>query len=585
MKKPFVCILFLLILTLSGCVQVKDMESPQGSKGPLVDPDIPDDSQLSSAYFYLESRTHAKNNEIPQAIASLEKAIEKDTDSTFLKRDLIQLYLKQKKKDKALVLAEKLVEQNPGDVNNLLLLVQLKKKDGQEKQLSSLLKKILELDPKNKETYLRLGKIYMDDQDLTQALDLFTQMVKQFPDYYVAHFYLGEANSLLKNHELAKQAFLKTIELEPELVEPRFKLIDIYKKLNQNASQEKILKFYQEILEIEPENDRAVLEMALLYYKNNQKDKAQYLFTELGSETEGNSRLAMVAVDTFITPKRYEDAVIVFSQMLMADPDNANLNFFTGMAYEAVKDFETAITHYLKVTPENKQYKKTLLTIAFLYRNLKKTDQAIQFLKEQHEKAPKDIDMITYLASFYEEAIQYDKALGILKKGLEDTPENTTLLFRLGAIQDKAGLKNKCIQTMKKIIQIDPENTNALNYLGYTYADMGNNLEQALDLVSRAMKLKPENGYITDSMGWVYYQKKDYEKAVHFLEKAARLSDFESIIASHLADAYVKAGQLEKALATYQKALENAKKNKSGKEESNLIQELMEKIKNLEKNK
>ncbi len=563
------------------------MESPQGLKGPLQDHDIPDDSQLSAAYFYLESRTHFKKNKIPQAILSLEKAIEKDPDSAFLKRDLIQLYLKQKNKEKALVLAEKLVEQYPEDVNNLLLLVRFKKKDGQgknqEKKLSSLLKKILTLDPKNKETYLRLGKIYMDNQNLDQALDLFTQMVEEFPDYYVAHFYLGEANLLLNNLDSARQAFLKTIELEPDLVEPRFRLIDIHKKLEKNTSQEKILEFYQEILEIEPENDRAVLEMALLYYKNNQKDKAQYLFTELGSETEDNSRLAMVAVDTFITKKRYEDAVIVFSQMLRADPDNANLNFFTGMAYEAVKDFKTAIKHYLKVTPENTQYKKTLLTIAFLYRDLGKTDQAIQFLEQHHEKEPKDIDIISYLASFYEEATQYNKAMDILEKGLEDTPDNTSLLFRLGAIQDKADQKDKCIQTMKKIIQIDPENASALNYLGYTYADMGTNLDQALNLISRAMELKPEDGYITDSMGWVYYQRKDYEKAVQYLEKAARLSDFETIIASHLADAYVKAGQLTKALATYQKARENAKKDKPGQEDSTLIQEIIKKIKNLEK--
>jgi tetratricopeptide (TPR) repeat protein len=587
MKNPCICILLLIILTLSGCTQVKIVENPQGSKVPSPEHIAQDNSQLSAAYFYLESRTHAKNDETRQAIVSMEKAIEKDPDSAFLKRDLIGLYLKQKKKDKALMLAEKLVEQDPENVNNLLLLVRLKKKDGQEKQLSGLLKKILELDPRNKETYLRLGKIYMENQNLPQAIDLFTQMVEQFPDYYVAHFYLGEANLLLNSDEPAKQAFLKTIELEPDLVEPRFRLIDIYKNQEKNTSQEKILEFYQEILEIEPENDRAVLEMALLYYKSNQEDKALYLFTELGNETEDNSRLAMVAVDTFITKKRYEDAVIVFSQMLKADPDNANLNFFTGMAYEAVKDADTAIKHYLKVTPEHTQYKKTLLTIAFLYRDLGKTDQAIQFLEQHHAKAPKDIDILSFLASFYEEKIQYDKAMAILEKGLEDTPDNTTLLFRLGAIQDKAGLRDQCIQTMEKVIQIDSENAGALNYLGYTYADMGIKLDQALELIAKAMKLKPEDAYITDSMGWVYYQKKDYEKAVHFLEKAAQLSDFETIIASHLADAYVKAGQLKKALITYQKALSNAKKDESKKktskkEDADQIQELMEKIKNLE---
>ncbi|MBA3011792.1 MAG: tetratricopeptide repeat protein, partial [Desulfobacula sp.] len=112
-----------------------------------------------------------------------------------------------------------------------------------------------------------------------------------------------------------------------------------------------------------------------------------------------------------------------------------------------------------------------------------------------------------------------------------------------------------------------------------TYADMGIHLEEALALISRALEQKPEDSYITDSMGWVYYQMKDYEKAIHYLEKAARLSNFETIIAGHLADAYVKAGQMDKALAMYKKALTNAKK-----EDDDLTLEIKEKIKGLEKN-
>lgn len=578
MKNRYIWVFLTAILFLSGCVPGKMLTGPKGLQGTPPKKIVTDDSHLSAAYFYLESRIHDQKNETLEAIASLEKAIGKDPDSAFLKRDLIRFYLKQKERDKALALAENLVAQDPKNVDNLLILVQLKQQTEQDDQLSDLLKKILALDPRNKETYLRLGKIYMENQNQEEALGLFTQMVEYFPDYYVAYFYLGEAQLMMNNPEAAKQAFLKTIELEPELVEPRFRLIEIYKSQEKEFSPEKILESFEKILEIEPGNDRALLEMALFYYQNNQKDKARELFAELGRGANENSRVIMVAVDTFISEKRFEDAVIVFSQMLAADPDNANLNFFTGMAYEAVEDFPTAITHYLKVGPDHPQFKKTLLTIAFLYRDLGKITQATLFLEQHHAKTPKDIDIISYLASFYEEQTLYDKAMDLLEKGLQDAPENTILLFRLGAVQDKAGLKEQCIQTMQTIIQLDPENVSALNYLGYTYADMGVHLDQALDLIQRAMELKPNDGYITDSLGWVYYQSQDYEKAVHFLEQAAELSDYESIITSHLADAYAKNGQLTRALATYKKALANAKK-----EDTVLIQELGEKIAHLEK--
>ncbi len=587
MKKQSVWIFLCLVLliSISGCNQGKTTSGPQGSS--LLEDIARKESQTSATYFYLEYRLHAQKDEIPEAIESLEKAIERDKKSAFLKRELIGLYLVQKNDAQALEMAQTLVNQDPENADNLLLLVRLIKPSGQEAQLEGLLKKILTLDPKNKETYLRLGKIYMDNQNSQESLDLFSRMAEQLPDYYVAHFYLGEAHLLMDHQDPAKDAFLKSIELEPELVEPRFRLIEIYEKQGGGNHKKQILESYEKILEIEPENDRAVLEMALFYYKNNEKKKAASLFEELGHEAKETPRLVMSAVDTFLSEKRYQDAVIVFSQLIKADPDNANLNFFTGMAYEAVEKKETAIQHYLKVTPDHPQFKKTLLSIAFLYRDLGHPQQAIQMLTNQYQKDPKDIDIISFLASFYEDQAQYDKAITLIENGLQTVPDNTTLLFRLGTIQDKAGLKKQTIATMEKVIKIDPENASALNYLGYTYADMGIKLDQALDLISRAMKQKPEDGYIIDSMGWVYYQKQDYEKAVHYLERAAQLSDFESIIAGHLADAYEKNGQLTMALTTYKKALANIKKQKVEnkeavkKEKEKLTRELKEKIEKL----
>jgi tetratricopeptide (TPR) repeat protein len=418
----------------------------------------------------------------------------------------------------------------------------------------------------------------MDTENLPEALDLFSKMAEQLPDYYVAHFYLGETHFLMNHLDLAEHSFLKTIDLEPELVEPRFRLIEIYVKQGKKNQKKRILDAYEKILEIEPENDRAILETALFHYKNNQKKRAAAMFLELGTEARENSRLVMAAVDTFIAEKRYQDAVIVFSQMIKADPDNANLNFFTGMAYEAIDDKKTAIQYYLKVTPEHPQYKKTLLSTAFLYRDIGQPGRAIEILENQYRQDPQDIDIISFLASFYEDQGQNDKAMAIIKEGLEKAPENTTLLFRLGTLQDKDGLKEQSIQTMTTLIQIDPDNASALNYLGYTYADLGINLDQALDLVSRAMEKKPGDGYITDSMGWVYFKLQDYEKAVFYLEQAAQLSNFESIIADHLADAYVKAGQLAQGLATYKKALANVKP-----EETDLAKTLENKIIDLEK--
>lgn len=579
MKKAILWILIPLafLIFINGCVQGTTASRPQGRSALAAGPDgveSVDDDRLTASYYYLIARRHLNKGELEQAETALNTAIEKDGGSSFLKREMIRLLQQQKKTVQALKLAEDLAAQAPGNVDNLLLLVRLKKEDNQE--LESLFKQILKLDPENKETFLRLGKIYMDEEKLDQALKLFTRMVKIFPDYYVAHFYLGEAQLLTGAPGPAEASFMKTLDLEPELVEPRFKLIDIYRIKKAQKNQKKILNQYKQILEMEPGNDRAILELALFHYKNNEMDKADPLFAQLGQEIKDNPRLIMTAVDTFISQKRYEDAVIVFSQLRQVDPTNTNLNFFLAMSHEALAHRDTAIEYYQKVTPDHPQYKKAILSIAFLYRDKGEMAEALRFLEQHHKQSPADIDILSYLVSFYDEQGQLQTAITLLQKGLKQSPDNTTLLFKLGALQDKAGLRQDCINTMKALLRADPDHAGALNYLGYTYAEMGILLDEALALVHRALEIKPGDGYITDSLGWVYFKKKDYKKALVYLEKAAKLSEYETIIASHLADAYVKTGQTQKALAMYKRALANAKE-----EQQDQIKQIKDKIRQI----
>ena len=161
-----------------------------------------------------------------------------------------------------------------------------------------------------------------------------------------------------------------------------------------------------------------------------------------------------------------------------------------------------------------------------------------------------------FLGALYEEMESYDKAVVTLKKGLEIQPDSVRLHFRLGVVYDKAGDKKTCIEEMKAIIAIDPTHAEALNYLGYTYAELGTNLDEAEDLIKRAMKHKPNDGYITDSLGWVYYKKGLYKKAINLLEEAVSLTPDDATILEHLGDAHMKANNPKKGLQYYKKALE-----------------------------
>lgn len=564
MKHLTVCTLTLASVVsffcASGCIKGSGAPGPAQSSTQNIagqELGLRLDSDAQASYYYLMARRYDSKNESDLAQKALEKAIAKDPSSSFLQREYIIFLQKQKKSDQAMALAQDLAEKYPDNVENLILLARLKK--GDEKDMSSLLERILRLAPEDKETFLRLGKLYMDEGLTLKAMDLFSRMTGIFPDYYVAHFYLAETRWMADQPAAAMASYLKTLELEPDLLEPRFRLVGVYKALGEKKNKAKIIKVLKEILNFDPGNERALIELGLLYHNTKDYKNADEIFASLGPEVRKNQDLAVNIAQILIPEHRYQDAATVLSHVRKSLPGNANINFFLGMAYEGLEKPDKAIEYYLKVTPDHPKYKKTILSIAFLYRDMHRTVEAIRFLEQHHRQSPADIDITSYLASFYQENNRYDLAITLLQRTLKKAPKNTALLFKLGAVLDTAGQRDESIETMKAVIRLDPKHASALNYLGYTYAEMGIHLDKALELVQRALEIRPEDGYITDSLGWVYFKKQAYDKAVFYLEKAAELSDYETVIAAHLADAYLQTGQQKKAVAMYKKALENAR--------------------------
>ena len=111
---------------------------------------------------------------------------------------------------------------------------------------------------------------------------------------------------------------------------------------------------------------------------------------------------------------------------------------------------------------------------------------------------------------------------------------------------------------MKKALELQPDQPYVLNYLGYSWADHGVNVDLSLDYIERAIQQRPNDGYIIDSMGWVLYKLGRFEEAVIHLEKAVELVPGDPIINDHLGDAYWRVGRKLEAGFQWQRALSNA---------------------------
>jgi len=106
-----------------------------------------------------------------------------------------------------------------------------------------------------------------------------------------------------------------------------------------------------------------------------------------------------------------------------------------------------------------------------------------------------------------------------------------------------------------KALDFSPDQPYVLNYLAYSWVDRGENFDRALDMLNKAVEQKPEDGYIVDSLGWVYFRLGKFDKAVENLEKAVELVPEDAVINDHLGDAYWRVGRHNEARFQWQRAL------------------------------
>jgi len=328
------------------------------------------------------------------------------------------------------------------------------------------------------------------------------------------------------------------------------------------GKDKEIVRLYQEIIEKDPQNIRAAMELGYYYHQKGRLAHAKQIFQDLGVRSDTEKEVIRTVAQRYLDPKEYAAAAVILEGMLKGSPDSSDLHYVAGVARDGKKNWEKAIEHFKKVTPDSNFYSEAAVRIAFLYQEQKKTEQAIDYLNSVIKIAPDNPELLLYLGSLYEENEEFSKAESVLKQGLEREPDNTRFHFRLGVVYDKWGRKADSINEMETVIRLDPKDANALNYLGYTYADLGEKLDEAERLIKAALEEKPDDGYITDSLGWVYFKKGLFEEAVKYLEKAVSLVPDDPIILEHMGDAYLEIRHKEKALEFYKRSLLNKNKDK-----------------------
>ena len=163
-------------------------------------------------------------------------------------------------------------------------------------------------------------------------------------------------------------------------------------------------------------------------------------------------------------------------------------------------------------------------------------------------------DLLRNKKRFAEAVAAYDEAIHRAEGA--HLPERWSLFYDRGVALERAGQWPRAEADLLHALELKAEQPLVLNYLGYSWVDRGENLDRGLKMIEKAVELRPEDGYIVDSLGWARYRLGDYAAAVEQLEKATELVPEDPTINDHLGDAYWQTGRLVEARYQWRRALQ-----------------------------
>jgi len=511
-------------------------------------------------YYFTAAQMKLKQGDINEAIWHLKRAIQHDPDSIYLKLEMANLLLIKKDDQQSLALIHQVLAKDPNHTQALTMAGRIYEQQNEPDKALAAYEKVLGNQPSDQGIYLLLGRIYWNKNDLNNAERVFQRMTINLPDSYAAYYFYGKALSAQGKLAQAEKALSRSLELEPSLEEPRLELLKIYKSQNQH---QKVTIAYQAILDNDPDNYEAALGLAAHLHYLNHPDQSLAILADMGLRVDNHPEIISTLFEIYLETKRYAEAMWALDGMLKTAPKNADLHYMAGIALNGMERDEDALGQLLQVAPKSRFYTNAVVHSAMILHDLGKIGRAIKVVQSAILHDPDNIDYYLYLGSFYEELERFEEALEALREGLKKDAKNGRLHFRTGVVYDKMGRKEKSIAAMKNVLRLTPNDAEALNYLGYTYADMGINLDEAEMLIQSALKIKPNDGYITDSLGWVYFKRGNYSQALEWLTKAVKLVPDDPVILEHLGDVYLRMDSREKALSFYQRSFNKKSTDRS----------------------
>lgn len=555
------------------------------------------EAEPNAAFEFALSKLLLDAGEYRQAGERLENAVAAAGDDPYLRVEYASYLLDAGKVEAAaqqLAVAQELASEDPlilKAIGNLHLQA-ARERDSSFDTARAAFERLRELEPGDLEAMSTLGRIYLSEQRYDEAAEVFRQALTYWPRSRTLHGSLIDALMRVSGGpgleaEAAIESFL---DVAPDSIRARLTLADLRQRRNDMAGAARVL---EETPRQSTGDSELLRQLAMaLYGLENFEDALYWLDRSLAADLGGtpDSQLLFVRALLLTAVDRPEEARVALQELLESDPDRRDVlellvrHLFSASQFQDVVDLlEPRLASELDAESAE---------LAMLYtealRRLDRQEEALEWFprltrfeglkdraRARHAEAllslardaeadrvldeltaSGEVEALMLAAEACQREERYGRSIVFLEQVTAAEEAPLQALFWLGAAYERTGRHAEAERRFRSFLAEQPDSAPALNYLGYMWAELGQNLDEAVELVERAISLDPDNGAYIDSLGWAYYQMGRYEEARTELERAAELVGDDPVVLEHLGDVYSALGASREAADAYRRALD-----------------------------
>jgi len=524
------------------------------------DPDATDETEAadendsssypSEALFeFLVAEVAAQRGDVDGALAVYSRLARELHDPSIARR-AVETAIRARAFGPALESATLLLELDPDSTLAREIMSALLANEGDLGKARERVAAILAKSPQRGPLLVQLSHLLGKFNDKAAVLEATRMLAKPYDALAEAHYAIGVAALIAAQVDLALAEADKALARRPSWETAAILKAQVLRK----SSPDEIIAFYQEFVDANPDAAEVRMQLGRELAAERKLAEAREAFREAEKRMKGDPQPAYAIGLLSLQLEDFAEAQVSFTRALKGGyREPAAVYLGLGQAAEGLKRFDEAIDWYKKV--DSNDWVRAQLKIATLVAREQGLPAGREYLQRIEPRSEEDkIQVIQVEAQLLREAKAWQETYEMLTRAVEEFPESFELRYDRAMAAERIDKIDVLEKDLRRVMEMKPDYAHAYNALGYTLAEKTDRLDEAKVLIEKALKLSPDDPFILDSLGWVYYRLGQVDMALQHLQHAyASRPDPE--IAAHFGEVLWKSGQQDAAQKVWRAAL------------------------------